>query len=288
MVVFRASGRLNLAQGELATLGTYVSLVLSSPATPALAGTALVARWLPGTPWPLWVSVPAAMLVMAAFAALVERYVVSRIPETSARAAVSVSIGLLLLINGLDKRIWKPVSRGYESLFPSDPGDYFSVAGARLRYESLGTWATLLVVLGALWLVLRYTRIGLAFRAVSSSRVLAGLMGVRSRRVLTGGWALAAALGTLVGCLLASRLILDPDMMIRLLVFSFAAATIGGLTSLGGALVGGLIVGLGQTMLSGYVGLIGGPLSLPAVLLGMIVMLYLRPQGLFGTKAEDS
>src|SRR5690606_8262405 len=113
-------------------------------------------------------------------------------------------------------------------------------------------------------------------------------MGIRSRRVLTGGWALAAPLGTLVGCLLASRLILDPNMMIRLLVYRFAAATIGGLTSLGGALVGGLVVGLAQTMLAGYVGLVGGPLSLPTVLLGMVVMLYLRPQGLFGTKAEDS
>lgn len=286
--MFKASGRLNLAQGELATIGTYVSLVLTTPVTPALAGTALVARWLPGTPWPMWLAVPAAMVFMAGLAALIERFLVSRIPETSARAAVSLSIGLLLLINGLDKRIWKPVTRGYDSLFPNDPDDYLSVFGARLRFEALGTWLTLLAVLGALWLVLRYTRAGLAFRAVSSSRVLAGLMGVRSERVLTAGWALAAAIGTLVGCLLASRLILEPDMMVRLLVYGFAAATIGGLTSLGGALVAGLVVGVAQTMLGGYVGLVGGPLSLPVVLLGMVVMLYVRPQGLFGVKSEES
>ncbi len=287
VVVYRASGRLNLAQGELATMGTYVSLVLTSPATPALAGTAFVARWLPGTPWPIWLAVPGAMVVMAVLAALVERLLISRIPETSARAAVSVSIGLLLLINGLDNYIWKPVSRGYDSLFPNDPDDYLTIFGARLRFEMLGTWITLIIVLGLLALLLRTTKAGLAFRAVSSSRVLAGLMGVRSQRVLTGGWALAGALGTLVGCLLASRLVLEPSMMIRLLVYSFAAATIGGLTSMGGAIVGGLIVGLSQTMLSGYVGFVGGRLSLPVVLLGMVLMLYLRPQGLFGTKIED-
>ena len=288
VVVYRASGRLNLAQGELATMGTYVSLVLTSPATPALAGTAFVARWLPGTPWPLWLAVPGAMVFMALLAALVERLLISRIPETSTRAAVSVSIGLLLLVNGLDSWIWKPVTRGYDSLFPNDPGAYVTVLGARLRYEMVGTWVTLLVVLGLLGLLLRTTKAGLAFRAVSSSHVLAGLMGVRTQRVLTGGWALAAALGTLVGCLLASRLVLEPDMMIRLLVYSFAAATIGGLTSLGGAIVGGLVVGFAQTMLSGYVGFVGGRLSLPVVLLGMVLMLYVRPQGLFGTRADDN
>ena len=198
-----------------------------------------------------------------------------------------MTIGLLLLINALVVYLWKPVGRGYPSPFPNDPGDYVSIGGARLRYTTIGTWTTLLVVLGTLWLILRFTKAGLAFRAVSSSRTNSGLMGVHTGRVLTGGWALAGAIGTLAGCLLASQLVLSPDMMVRLLVFGFAAATIGGLSSLGGALLGGLIVGVAQTMLGGYVPFVKGPLSLPVVLLLMVVMLAFRPHGLFGRKTPD-
>jgi branched-subunit amino acid ABC-type transport system permease component len=287
VVVYKASGRLNLAQGEQATLGTYFSLVLSSPATPALAGTTLAARWLPGTPWKLGVAIAGAMVLSAVIAALIERLIVRRIPERLARSSVSVTIGLLLLLNALTTYEWKPVGRGYRSPFPNAPSDYVHIAGARLRYTTVGTWATFLVVLGALWLVLRFTRAGLAFRAVSSTRTNSELMGIHAGRVLTGGWALAGALGTLAGCLLASQLVLSPDMMVRLLVFGFAAATIGGLSSLGGALVGGLLVGVSQTMLGGYVGFIKGPLSLPTVLLLMVVMLAFRPHGLFGRRGTD-
>jgi branched-subunit amino acid ABC-type transport system permease component len=285
VVVYRASGRINMAQGELATFGTYVSLVLHTPATAALAGTAFAARWLPGTPWPLWLAIPAAMVVSAVVAAAIERLVVRRVPTRSPRSAVSVTIGLLLLINAFDSKVWLPIQRGYPSPFPNTPTDYIDLAGARLRYATIGTWATLLALLGLLWLVLRYTRAGLAFRAVSSDRDNSALMGIHSGRVLTGGWALAAALGTLAGCLLANRLVLNPDMMVKLLVYGFAAATIGGLSSMGGALAGGLFVGVSQTMLGGYVRILSGSLSLPAVLALMIVILAFRPAGLFGRTA---
>ena len=287
VVVYRASGRLNLAQGEMATFGTYTSLVLASPASPLLAGTIFASRWLPGTPWPRWFAIPAAMLISAVLAALIERLIVRRIPERSARSSVSVTIGLLLLINALTKKLWRPIVRGYPSPFPNAPKDYVAVAGARLRFTTIATWLTMLSIMAAFYLVLRFTKAGLAFRAVSSNRANSSLHGIRVGRVLTGGWAFAAALGTLAGCLLASRLVLNPDMMARLLVYGFAAATIGGLTSLGGALLGGLLVGLLQTMLAGYVPLVGGPLSLPAVLLIMVIMLLTRPAGLFGTRGLD-
>ena len=287
MVVYRASGRINLAQGELATFGTYLSLVLSSPPSAAIAGTVLASRWLPSAPWPLWVSIPAAMVISAIAAALLERLVVRRIPERNPRSAVSVTIGLLLLVNALTKRIWRPVQRGYKSPFPNFPDDYFLLHGARLRYTTIGTWLTMLALFGGLWLVLRFTKGGLAFRAVSSNRANSQLMGIRTGRVLTTGWALAAAIGTLAGCLLASRLVLSPDMMAKLLIYGFASATIGGLTSMGGSLLGGLIVGVVSSMLSGYVHFVGNSLSLPVVLLAMVIMLLVRPAGLFGTKGLD-
>lgn len=285
VLIYRCTGRLNLAQGELATFGTYVSLVLTSPVTPALAGTALAARFLPGTPWPRWLAIPAAMLVSAVLAALLERLIVRRVPERSPRTSVSLTVGLLLGLNALTTTVWGARQRGYTSPFPSNPSDQFLFGQVRLRYSTVGTWATLIVVLTLLRLLLVHTRFGLAFRAVSSHRVNSSLCGIRVGRVLTAGWALASAVGTLVGCLAAQRLQLTPDMMVRLLVYAFVAATIGGLSSPGGALLGGIIVGVGQSLLGGYMPGVDGVLAFPLLVGAMIVMLYLRPQGLFGERS---
>jgi branched-chain amino acid transport system permease protein len=224
------------------------------------------------------------MVVAAVVAILVERLVVRRVAGRDIRSAVSVTIALMLAVNGAIRWLWQNRSRGYRSPFPNAPEDFVSVAGARLRYTTVGIWLTLLVVVALLALVLRSTKAGLAFRAVSSSPENAALMGVRSGRVLSGAWGLAAAIGALAGCMLASRLILDPNMMLRLIVYSFAAATIGGLSSAGGALLGGLIVGVGQSLLGGYVGFVGSNLTITAMVVLMVALLVLRPAGLFGSR----
>ncbi len=282
-LVFRSNGRVNLAQGELATVGTYLSLVLATPASAAVAGTAFAARWLPGTPWPRWLAIPVAMVVSAGVAALLERYVLRRAPERDERAALSLAVGLLLLLNAGATQIFGSGGKAYKSPFPNAPEDQWHLLGVRLRYTTVGTWLTLIVVLGLLHLFLLRSRFGLAFRAVSSSRTNSALCGIRVGRTLSGAWALAAALGTLVGCLAANRLVLSPSMMTKLLVFSLVAATIGGLSSPGGALVGGVIVGVGQSLVGGYVPLVDGVLAFPLLVLAMVVMLYVRPGGLFGS-----
>jgi len=282
-LVFRCTGRVNIAQGEFATFGTYLSLVLASPASPALAGTVFVTTWVPGTPWPRWLAIPAAMAGSALVAVVVERFLVRRLPEFDERAALSLGVALLLLLNAGTTQLFGGGTRAYRSPFPNDPSDQWLLAGVRLRYTNVGTWATLVVVLGLLHLFLLRSRFGLAFRAVSSDRVNSALCGVRVSRTLAGAWALAAALGTLVGCLAANRLVLSPMMMTRLLVYALVAATIGGLASPGGALVGGIIVGVGQSLLGGYVPGVDGVLAFPLLVVAMIVMLYVRPGGLFGS-----
>lgn len=281
-VVYRAGGRVNLAQGELATLGTYASLVLSTPASAALAGTTLAAQWLPGAPWPQWFAIPAAMVASAALAALLERLVLRRIPERDVRGSLSVTVALLLLLNAATSQWFGGSGRSYRSPFPDGVRDRLSFGGVRLRFTTIGTWATLLVVLGLLVLVSRRTRLGLAFRAVASDRTASALCGVRAGRVLSASWAVAAALGTLVGCLAASRLVLAPSMMTRLLVYALVAASIGGLASPGGALLGGAVVGAGQSLIGGYVPGIGNVFAFPVVVGLMIVVLAVRPGGIAG------
>ncbi len=287
VIVYRSTGLLNTAQGELATASTYVGLVLHTPATPALAGTGLATTLVPWAPWPLWLSVLGGMFAGAVMGAVVERYVIRRVAVGTGFSVVSASVGLLLLINGLTEFLWKPVVRGYEPLFPNDASDFVLVGPSRLRYTTIGTWVTILVVLALLYVVLTRTKMGLAFRAVSSSREVSELMGIHAGRVTTGGWALAGAIGALAGALVAPEVLLEPQMMVRVLIYALVAATLGGLDSLGGAIVGGLFIGLAQTMVGGYVGFFGSQLSLPGALLLMVAVLIWRPPGLFGTKRVE-
>jgi len=283
VIVYRATGMLNVAQGEFATFSSYVVLVLHTPATPILAGTGLAAAWLPFTPWPFWASLIGGIIAGALLAAVVERVIIRRVADKGAFAVISVTVGVLLFINGFDQKIWKPVVRGYPSAFPNEPTDFFFVGPARLRYTTIGTGITIMVVLALLFVLLRHTKLGLAFRAVSSSRETSELMGIRPGRVTTFGWALAGAIGAIAGTLVAPSVLLEPSMMVRVLIYSLVAATLGGLDSLGGAIIGGLSIGFLQTMLGGYVSLFGSQLSLPGALLVMVIVLWFKPTGLFGT-----
>lgn len=285
VTIYRSTGVLNFAQGEMSTFSAYIAYLLFTPGgAGAVAGAGLVAA-IPGTPWPVPLAIACAVVVGMATGALTERLLIRPLEGRSALAAVNVTIGLLIAINGLDAQLWGSASRRFPSPFPSGPDDFVGVAGARLRFESIGVWLTLLVVLGLLGWIMRATKIGLAFRAVTANRESAALAGIRIGRTLMLGWALAAGLGALSACLVAHTVVLEPSMMIRLLIFSFAAATIGGLDSPLGAVVGGLIVALTQTLVPGYVPFISTELSLLPPLVAMIVVLLIRPSGLFGSPA---
>ncbi len=287
VIVFRATATLNLAQGEMANVAAYIGLVLRTPATPALAGTGLAASIIPGTPWPFWAAVVAAVGSGALLGAGVERLIVRRLTDAKGLAVVSATVGTLLLMNGTTEAVWRPVVRGFPSLFSNKPNDYLAVSGGRLRYTTLGTLLTMFVVLLILGFVLHITKLGLAFRAVSSDRAASALVGIRVGRITMLGWALAGAIGGLAACLVAPTVLLEPNMMVRVLVFSLVAATLGGLDSLGGALVGGVTVGVTQTMLAGYVPFVGSTLSLPCALAVMVLVLLVRPAGLFGRRLVE-
>lgn len=284
VIVYRATGMLNVAQGEMATVSAYAALVLHTPATPALAGTGVVASLVPFAPLPLWAAIAGAVVVGAALGAVTERVIIRRVTERSGFAVISVTVGVLLVLNGITEQTWKPVTRGFPSLFPNAPGDFVRVGGARLRYNAFGTLLVIILVLVTLAVLLRTTRLGLAFRAVSSNPGSSELVGIRAGQIMTIGWALAGSIGGLAACLVAPSVLLEPGMMVRVLIFSLVAATLGGLDSLGGAVLGGLLIGIAQTMVAGYVSFMGSQLSLPGALLVMVIVLLFRPAGLFGTQ----
>lgn len=284
VITFRTTGILNFAQGELATLSAYIALLLISPGEASLGGSGLVDDFVPGVPWPVPVAIAAAVLFGMGVGALSERIFVRPLGSAGDLAVVNVTIGLLIVINALTIELFGLRGYLFESPFPTGFDDHLELGGARLRFETIGVWATLLVAMFLLVLMLRRTRIGLAFRAATTNPASAMLCGISIARTRLLGWAIAGGLGALAATLVAHSVVLEPFMMLRLLVFSFAAATLGGLDSPGGAVVGGVLIGLAQSLVPGYVGFIGTELSLVPALAVMLVVLLLRPAGLFGTR----
>jgi branched-chain amino acid transport system permease protein len=148
--------------------------------------------------------------------------------------------------------------------------------------QDIGTFCVCLATVLLVWLFFRFTTVGLAMRAVAVNPDASRLMGVRVGWMLALGWGLAAVLGAVAGMMAAPTVFLDPDMMLVILIYAFAAAVLGGIDSPVGAVVGGLILGVIVNLLGRYVGFVGQQLRLPSALALLLLVLLIRPQGLFG------
>jgi branched-chain amino acid transport system permease protein len=153
-----------------------------------------------------------------------------------------------------------------------------------ISLENVGTFVVCLLTVLVIWLFFRFTTVGLAMRAVAVDPAASRLVGVPVGWMLALGWGLAAVLGAVAGLMAAPTLFLDPNLMLLVLPYAFAAAVLGGLDSPVGAVVGGLILGVLLNLLDTYVSIVRSELRLPTALAILLVVLLVRPQGLFGSK----
>jgi branched-chain amino acid transport system permease protein len=262
VLIYRATDVLNFAQGEMATFMTYVAWSLMNHMSywPAFALT-LVLAFLGG--------------------AAVERTIIRPVEHRPEIVIVIVTIGLLVALNGLVGWIWDPEVKAFESPFPNRTTE---IGGVVVSLQDLGVLGVTLVTVVLLWAFFRFTTMGLVMRAVANSQDASRLLGVRVGWMLAIGWGLAAVLGAIAGMMAAPSVFLDPNMMLIILIYSFAAAVLGGIDSPVGAIVGGLVLGVLINLLGTYVDFVGGELRLPAALVVLLVVLLIRPQGLFGHK----
>lgn len=261
VLIYQATRTLNLAQGEIAALGTFAAWTLLQA----------------GLPYWLVFVVMAACSFAAGF--IIHRVLVQPLENRSHFSLIVVTLALLIGINGLDLFIWGGDINKFPTPFEQRP---VNIGGVVVNSHDLGTIAVLLVVLVLLYVLMERTSVGLVLRATAQNRVSAELIGIPTDLALGAGWGLACALGTIAGMLAAPVAFLEPGMMINLLPYALAAVTLGGLTSPPGALIGGILVGVGENLIGNYVGFIGQDLKLPVVLTVMAVVLLIRPQGLFG------
>jgi branched-chain amino acid transport system permease protein len=262
-IIFKTSNVVNFAFGAMAT------------AVALFVWTAHTGLGLPtGAAWAL------AILGGGALGALTEGGFMRRVEGTPPLVSIVMTIGLLLLVEGLAGVIW---GYGPKSVPTVISGPSIAVGPVSVDRNDLFVAGLAVAVTLALYLFYQRTRLGLAVRAVAEDPEVASLMGISRRWVLGLSWAVGVALCGVAATLVAPTVSLTPTMMDDIAVFAFAGAVLGGLGSLWGALVGGFAVGILSDLVAGYV---SANLQLTVVFALLVAVLYLRPQGLFGEAAQ--
>jgi branched-chain amino acid transport system permease protein len=226
-----------------------------------------------------WTAFPIVLAIAFFGGMAIERTLIRPVENASVLTIVIVTLGLALLLNGLMSLIWGGANRPFDGPFSTRTID---VGGVPISVQDVGIVVVSFALVGLLALFFRYTKLGLGLRAAAVNPASSRLVGVRVGWMLALGWGLAAALGAVAGMMVAPVVFLDPNMMQTILLYAFAAAVLGGLDSPLGAVVGGILLGVVMTMLERYVGFIGSTLKLPVALLLILVLLLVRPGGLFG------
>jgi branched-chain amino acid transport system permease protein len=261
VLIYQTTNVVNFAQGEMATFTTYIAWTLMQ-------------RGLPY--WPAFLLT---LLIAFGGGVAVERVLIRPLEHRAELVIVIFTIGMLIALNGLTGWIWGPEVKLFDSPFPNRS---VIVGDVAISIRDIGTFCVCLGTVAALWLFFRFTTLGLAMRAVAFNPDASRLMGVRVGWMLALGWGFAAVLGAIAGMMAAPSVFLDPDMMLVVLIYGFAAAVLGGIDSPVGAVVGGLLLGVAINLLGAYVDFVGQELRLPTALAVLLVVLIVRPTGLFG------
>ena len=265
VLVFRTTGILNFAQGEMALYSTYLVWFFTAHDVA------------------VWIAIVLAMAISFAGGAAIERVLIRPVEQAQPLVLVIVTIGMFLAINSIAQVQFgnqlKLLPRAY-------PNHTWLPGNVEISADTLVLVGVLVAECVVLYFLLNRTKTGLAFRAVASNPESSRLVGVPVGRMLMLGWATAAAIGALAGALVIAPVGLTGSSMQEILVYAFAAAALGGFDSPLGAVVSGLIVGVAGTMTTQYVHALHDiQLVVPFGLI--LIVLLVRPAGLFGkTRVE--
>jgi branched-chain amino acid transport system permease protein len=263
VLIYRATEVINFAQGEMAMATTYVAYQL--------------------TIWGLtyWAAFAVTLVFAFVLGVVVQLVFIRPVQHKSIIAVVIVTVGLFILIDGLVTWRW-----GADLKFMAAPfgNQVYHVGGVAFSRSDLGTLLVAVLSVVLLWLLFQFTKLGLAMRAAALRPAAASLVGVRVNAMLAIGWGLAAVLGAVAGLMTVPTQFLQPTMMLAILLYAFAAAVLGGLDSAAGAVIGGLLLGVFLNLIGQYVGFATSELRLPIAFGVLLIVLLIKPNGLFGRK----
>jgi branched-chain amino acid transport system permease protein len=269
VLVYRATHVINFAQGELAMFTTYIAYELG------LRGLSY------------WEAFAATLAIAFVLGTVLQVTLIRPVQHRSVIATVIVTVGLFILVDGIVNWIW---GGDFKSMKQPFGNGSFEVGGVTILHLYAGMMIVVFASAVLVWALFRFTKLGLGMRAAALRPAAAALVGVRVDSMLAIGWGLAALLGAVAGLMAEpSQIFLSPTFMQPILVYAFAAAVLGGLESPAGALVGGLLIGVTLTLLVGYQPHIGpftitSELQLPFVFVVLLLVLLIKPSGLFGRR----
>ncbi len=262
VLIYRSTGVVNFAQGEMAMFSTFIAW-------------SLVDHGLS-----YWTAFALTIAISFGGGFAVERVVIRPVERAPVLTVVIVTIGLFFVFNGAARWHWSTETRTLPNAFSTRP---IHVAGVAFSIQDLGNIAVSLGMVLLLWLLFRFTKLGLALRAAAVNPDESRLVGIRVSWMLAIGWGLAAAMGGVAGMLAAPALAsFDQTFMQPVLLYAFAGAVLGGLDSPLGAVVGSLLLGVFINLIGNYVGWVGNVLKLPVALAVILGVLLVRPEGIFG------
>ncbi|MGE5272542.1 MAG: branched-chain amino acid ABC transporter permease [Verrucomicrobiota bacterium] len=263
VLIHRATGIVNFAQGEMGMFCTFIAWSLITHH---------------GIPY--WWAFTTTLVIAFLGGAATYKVIIQPLSRTGELTVVMATIALLIILNGLAGWIWAPDVKFLESPFPLK---VVHVGGVVMNVQDLGVIGVSLLCVAIVFVFFRFTRLGLQMRAAAVGPGTSRLLGIRVSMMLAIGWGLAAMLSAVSGMMAAPFVAFDPNFMLLILTYAFAAAVLGGIDSPVGAVVGAFIIGIGISLLSGYASsFLGTELQLPLALAVLMLVLIVRPAGLFG------
>ncbi|HEX3953743.1 MAG TPA: branched-chain amino acid ABC transporter permease [Stellaceae bacterium] len=260
VMIYQAIDHLNFAQGEMAMFSTFIAWQLMA--------------W--GVPY--WLAFLITVALSFVGGVLIERVLFRPLHHAPVLSNLVGFIALFSILNSSAGYIWDFTIKTFPTPFGTKP----LFEGALIDAHEAGMIGVTLGMLGLLYLFFRGTRLGLAMRAAAANPESARLVGIRVGWMTALGWGMAAAIGAVAGMLIAPVVFLEPNMMLGVLLYGFAGAVLGGLTSPGGAVVGGFAVGIIENLAGTFIPYVGRELKLTIALILIVAVLMFRPSGMFG------
>ncbi|MBL29526.1 MAG: branched-chain amino acid ABC transporter permease [Rhodospirillaceae bacterium] len=259
VMIYQAIEHFNFAQGEMAMFSTYVAWSLIQIGMP------------------YWVAFGLTLVISFIGGVLIERIVLRPLHRAPILSQIIAFIALFVIFNSVAGWIFTYTIKPFPSPFPEEP-----IFGTFISTHQVGVIGVTLVMLGILFVFFNFSRIGLAMRAAAQNPESSRLVGIPVGWMTALGWGLASAIGAVAGMMVAPIVFLEPNMMVGILLYGFAGALLGGVTSPTGAVVGGFLVGVIENLVGTFVPFIGTELKLTVALVIIVGVLTIKPSGLFG------
>ncbi|MFO8163675.1 MAG: branched-chain amino acid ABC transporter permease [Thermodesulfobacteriota bacterium] len=259
VIIYKTSEVPNFAQGEMAMISTFIAFM-----------------FLDTFGQSFFVSFTGALLFAIALGMFLEFVFLRRAKDPNILSLILISLGFEMMLYGLAS--WKWGAEQHSLPFPVSDFDIINVGPAVVSYLNITTLLVAFFLMFVLFLFFKYTKVGIAMKATQQNKVAARINGIRANRILSITWGMSSFIGAIAGMMLAPMATLDPNLMMDPLLKGFAAAVLGGMTTLVGSVIGGYILGIIETLFGAYVSL-----QFKSIVAFLIIVLVLcfRPSGLF-------